>query len=69
MRPRRYTEAVLLKLTPQEKEGFTLAAQVAGVTLADWARERLRMAATHELQRAGRRAPFAPPLPGREGNG
>jgi hypothetical protein len=45
-------------LEPREKQGITDAANVAGVPLAVWMRERLRRAATRELGEVGREAPF-----------
>lgn len=52
-----------IRLTEAEKAGFSEAAQVAGVGLSTWARERLRVAAIRELEGAGRRVPFVPPVP------
>ena len=53
----------LMRLTKQEKEGFDLAAEIAGIDLSSWARERLRNAAIIELQRSGRPIPFLKPIP------
>lgn len=53
----------LMRLTTEEKLGFDQAAEIAGIGLSAWARERLRLAATQELERAGRRAPFLKPVP------
>jgi uncharacterized protein (DUF1778 family) len=47
-----------IRLSPQEKEGFQLAADISGITLSAWMRERLRRAATRELEDAGRKIPF-----------
>jgi hypothetical protein len=44
----------------REKEAFAEAARLAGAPLAVWMRERLRLAATRELQGAGRDVPFLP---------
>ena len=52
------SESLLLRLEPKEKHGFSEAAEVAGVPLAVWIRERLRRAARHELEEARRQAPF-----------
>jgi hypothetical protein len=52
------SESVLLRMEPREKEGFLLAATIAGVPLAIWMRERLRRAATRELEEAGREVAF-----------
>jgi hypothetical protein len=42
----------------REKEGFAAAAQVAGIPLAVWMRERLRRVAAKELEDVGREVPF-----------
>ena len=50
----------LLKLRVQdsEKHGFQEAAELAGISLSAWARERLRKIARTELEKAGRQVPF-----------
>lgn len=53
------TAAHLLKMSPDEKEGFTNAAQLAGLTLSAWIRERLRLTAAQELKTAGNDVPWA----------
>jgi hypothetical protein len=50
--------SVLLRLEPSEKQGFAQAAELAGVPLAVWMRERLRRAAVSELRGGGRVVPF-----------
>ena len=52
-----------IRLTSAEKRGFNEAAKLAGVPLATWVRERLRLAAIRELESAGRRAPFIESVP------
>ena len=52
------SESVLLRMETREKEGFAEAAELAGIPLAVWMRERLRMAATKELESAGRGVPY-----------
>jgi len=47
-----------IRLTEAEKQGFWLAAGFAGISLSSWARERLRLAATRELESAGSSIPF-----------
>jgi hypothetical protein len=42
----------------REKQGFADAAELAGIPLAVWMRERLRKAAAKELEEAGREAAF-----------
>lgn len=54
---------ILIRASGPEKEGFELAAELAGIGLSAWARERLRIAAIHELQQAGVRVPFVRPIP------
>lgn len=57
------TLTLQIRLTDAEKAGFLEAATLAGVSLSSWVRERLRMAAIRELEGAGRRVPFVPPVP------
>lgn len=57
------SEYLDIRLASSEKLGFVEAAQIAGVPLATWVRERLRMAAIRELESAGRRAPFIKSVP------
>ena len=52
--------AVQIRVTDGEKEGFELAASLAGISLSSWIRERLRLAAIRELESAGRKVPFVP---------
>lgn len=47
-----------IRLTEQEKGGFAEAAELAGIPLSAWVRERLRLAAIRELESAGRPIPF-----------
>jgi len=62
-RPRKSSESVksksvLLRLEEKEKRAFEDAARVAGIPLAVWIRERLRRAATRELEEASRPIAF-----------
>jgi hypothetical protein len=52
------SKSILLRLEPREKDGFAEAAELAGIPLAIWMRERLRKEAAKELQQAGKQAPF-----------
>jgi len=52
------SESLLLRLDPSEKQGFTDAAQLAGVPVTVWIRERLRQVAAKELQSAQRPIAF-----------
>jgi hypothetical protein len=47
-----------LRIGASEKQAFQNAAMLAGVPLSTWVRERLRRAATRELEEAGRPIPF-----------
>ena len=47
-----------LRLEPIEKKAFTDAANLAGIDLSSWVRERLRRAAVRELEEVGRIAAF-----------
>jgi hypothetical protein len=52
------SESVLLRMEAREKKGFAEAAELAGLPLAVWMRERLRRAAQAELTTAGAEIPF-----------
>jgi hypothetical protein len=56
------TDAILVRAQPKEKEAFKEAADLAGISLSAWVRERLRLAAIRELESAGRPIPFIRPL-------
>lgn len=45
-------EALLVRLESTEKEAFKDAANLAGVPLSTWVRERLRQVAVRELENA-----------------
>ena len=67
-RPKRRSERTKsdylpIRIRPVEKESFQLCADLAGVSLSSWIRERLRMAAIRELESAGRRIPFVEAIP------
>lgn len=47
-----------VRITQTEKESLTEAAQIAGLSLSSWIRDRLRRAVRQELQSAGRKVPF-----------
>lgn len=55
-------ELVHIRLSRTEKQGFREAAELSGVGLSTWIRQRLRSAAIRELEGAGRRAPFVSPF-------
>jgi hypothetical protein len=45
-----------------EKRGFQAAADLAGIPLSSWVRERLRLAAIRDLENAGLKIPFIEPI-------
>ena len=47
-----------IRVEPEEKEAFELAAQIAGIPVSSWMRERLRRAARRELEEANKAIPF-----------
>jgi len=51
-------EALLVRLESSEKEAFKDAADLAGIPLSTWVRERLRQVAVRELENAARPIPF-----------
>lgn len=52
------SESLLVRLGANEKEAFKEAAQLAGMPLSAWVRERLRQMAVKELHKAARPIPF-----------
>ena len=60
---KRKTETILIRLTADEKDGFLTAAELAGIPLSSWVRERLRLAAIRELESANRAVPFVAHIP------
>lgn len=52
------TERIELRVQGAEKAAFQEAAEIAGIPVSGWMRERLRRAATRELADAGRQVPF-----------
>jgi uncharacterized protein (DUF1778 family) len=63
------SKVVQIRLTDAEKEGLQNAADLAGISLSSWVRERLRLAAIRELESAGRKIPFVEPIYAREHDG
>lgn len=51
-------ESIELRLATPEKQAFKDAAQIAGIPLSIWIRERLRRAAVRELEEADRPIAF-----------
>lgn len=52
------SENIKLRVQPEEKEAFQEAAEIAGIPLSNWIRERLRKAARIELEDARKSIPF-----------
>ncbi len=60
------TETVQIRITPAEKQGFSAAADLAGIPVSSWVRERLRLAAIRDLESAGLKILFVSPIHLRE---
>lgn len=56
-------ELLQVRISRDEKAAFDDAAEIAGITVAAWARQQLRLAAMQELSKVGRRAPFLKSIP------
>jgi uncharacterized protein (DUF1778 family) len=54
----RKTDSFDLRLSPADKQAFRQAAEIPGLPLSAWVRERLRKAVIGKLENAGRRIPF-----------
>jgi len=52
------SDFVKIRLEPEEKQAFQEAADLAGVSLSAWMRERLRKSARIELEDAGQQIAF-----------
>ncbi len=55
-------QVLQIRLSDREKEGFQAAADIAGIPLSSWVRERLRIAAIRDLEAAGLKIPFIDPI-------
>jgi hypothetical protein len=55
-------QVLQIRLTEAEKQGFAAAADLAGIPLSSWVRERLRLAAIRDLESAGQKIPFVKPI-------
>jgi hypothetical protein len=51
-----------IRLTEDEKLGFETAADLAGIPISSWVRERLRLACIRDLESAGQKIPFIKPV-------
>lgn len=54
-------QVLQIRLSEFEKQGFQEAANLAGISLSSWVRERLRLAAIRDLESAGQKIPFVEP--------
>ena len=52
------SEFIKIRLEPEEKEAFQDAADLAGIALSVWIRERLRKVARKELEEEGHQIAF-----------
>jgi len=52
------SQSLKIRLSPEEKQSFEDAAELAGLSLSAWIRGRLRKAATTELEAASRQIAF-----------
>jgi len=57
----KHSEYLAVRMEPAEKQAFKDAAELAGVPLSVWMRERMRRAAVRELAEAARPVAFLPP--------
>ena len=55
-------QVLQIRLAAEEKQGFAAAAEIAGIPLSSWVRERLRLAAIRDLESAGQQVPFVKPF-------
>lgn len=59
----RQTDTMIMRVRPSERLAFQMCADLAGISLSSWFRERLRLAAIRELESAGRPVPFVDEIP------
>jgi antitoxin component of RelBE/YafQ-DinJ toxin-antitoxin module len=57
------TKMMRIRLDEDEYKAFSRVADLAGITLSTWVRERLRRVAINELEMVGERVPFIKPIP------
>lgn len=60
---------IIVRVTDMEKEGFEKAAEISGIGLSAWARQKLRAAAIKDLQDVGEKIPFLIPIKVKKQNG
>jgi len=56
------TSAIEIRVQPTEKRAFQEAAELAGISLSSWMRERLRRVAIRELEEACKPVAFKSPV-------
>jgi hypothetical protein len=52
-------EIIRVRVEPEERQGFKLAADAVGISLSAWIRQHLRTAARRQLEELGEKVPFA----------
>ena len=57
------TDSIEIRVQADEKTAFKQAADLAGIPMSAWIRERLRLASIRELEGAGLSVPFVRPIP------
>lgn len=57
------TTTLQIRLQPEEKQAFEEAAELAGIAVSAWVRERLRLAAIRDLEGSGKPVPFVHRVP------
>lgn len=59
------SETVKIRLSDDEKAAFQRAAEISGISLSSWMRERLRLAATRDLEQTGTAPEFLSKIGGK----
>ena len=62
LKANKLSESLEIRVEIVEKQGFKDAADLAGIPLSAWVRERLRRAAVRELEEAALPIAFLPPI-------
>lgn len=55
-------EQIIIRVSAEEKQGLERAAEIAGIGLSAWARQKLRSGAIKELQEVGEKINFLKPI-------
>lgn len=58
----KHSAVVPLRLKATEREAFQKCADLSGISLSSWVRERLRLSAIRQLESAGISVPFVQPI-------